>query len=90
MNLEKLKDEFKVSKSTQLKREIDLTGCVSRKELMQAFRKAKDSFSQMLIVAYDEGQLSFDPKGIQTFIPKQVHEIIKAFGHPYAIENLRK
>ena len=90
MNLERLKDEFKVSKSTQLKKEVDLTGCVSRKELMQAFRKGKDSFSQMLTVAYEEKQLTFDPKGIQTFIPKQVHEIIGAFGHPYAVDNLRK
>tara|TARA_Y100000588_G_scaffold364430_1_gene428062 strand:- start:221 stop:481 length:261 start_codon:yes stop_codon:yes gene_type:complete len=71
------------------RKEVDLTGCVARKELMQAYRKAKDSFSEMLFTAYEEKRLSFDPKGIQTFIPKQVHEIIKAFGHPYAVDKLR-
>jgi hypothetical protein len=65
-------------------KEVDLTGFVARKELVEAYNAGtNETFSKRLKEAYNGGKLSFNPHRIVYFFPWQIEEIIKAFGHPY-------
>ncbi|WP_421977880.1 hypothetical protein [Roseivirga seohaensis] len=65
-------------------KEVDLTGCVSGDELLEAYRiKTRETLTKKLKAAYSTGKLSFDPHRIVYFDPWQVEEIFSALGHPY-------
>lgn len=65
-------------------KEVDLTGFVSGKELMKAYRiRTRETLTKKLQVAYSKGKISFNPYRISLFNPNQTEEIFSALGHPY-------
>ena len=84
MNKQPITSGMKPEEYKKQPKEVDLTGFVSGKELVDAYRlKTRETLTKRLKAAFTAKKISFNPHGITLFNPNQIEEIFSVLGHPY-------